>query len=263
MTTQARVQAWAALRAVLENNLTFYSIKEVAGLGGLDLTEMAHLEQTAGGGASKGQLMTGIDRAFRELSDEARQSFLTIVTEEVLRRRPDVEPQLNQYLSRLGWTLVDGAIIPIELFDPRELAELPDEPRHDLIKAAQRFRDGDLSGAISAACGAVDKATAQIYATENLGDPGEASFQERCRKALTARGITPTLEHQLSQLGWSAADITPFKKNFEGALNQGTYVMQSLRSKMGDVHGTKPILKPLVFDCLKWAELVVRTLNDP
>jgi S1-C subfamily serine protease len=30
---------------------------------------------------------------------------------------------------------------------------------------------------------------------------------------------------------------------------------------MGDVHGTKPILKPLVFNCLKWAELMLRPLK--
>lgn len=41
-------------------------------------------------------------------------------------------------------------------------------------------------------------------------------------------------------------------------ISQGAYVMQSLRSRMGDVHGTKPILKPLVFDFLKWAELMLR-----
>ena len=58
-----------------------------------------------------------------------------------------------------------------------------------------------------------------------------------------------------------ASDVTPFRKNFEGALNQGAYVMQTLRSKMGDVHGTKPILKPLVFDSLKWVELMVRALT--
>ena len=71
------------------------------------------------------------------------------------------------------------------------------------------------------------------------------------------------LDQQLAQLGWDVADITPVRKNFEGALNQGAYVMQSLRSKIGDVHGTKPILKPLVFDCMKWAELVVRALGKP
>jgi len=37
--------------------------------------------------------------------------------------------------------------------------------------------------------------------------------------------------------------------------------MQALRSRMGDVHGTKPILKPLVCDSIKWAELIVRILR--
>jgi hypothetical protein len=37
--------------------------------------------------------------------------------------------------------------------------------------------------------------------------------------------------------------------------------MQTLRAQMGDVHGSKPILKPLVFDVVKWAELFVRTLT--
>ncbi|WP_247538594.1 hypothetical protein [Ralstonia pseudosolanacearum] len=69
------------------------------------------------------------------------------------------------------------------------------------------------------------------------------------------------LEGPLRNLGWDDAALKLFLKNFEGALNQGAFVMQSLRAKMGDVHGTKPILKPLVFDVLKWAELFVRTLT--
>lgn len=265
ITAQAFHHAWAALRVALENHFSFYVIKELAGLGGLDLTEIADLEQKSGGGASKGQLMTRIDRVFGEFNDAAKQRFLSIVTEEVLRRQPDRAEQLDQYLSRLGWALSEGAIIPLQFFDPHTLAELPPEPRQELAKAARRFRDGDLSGAISAACGAVDNVTASIYIAKNLGSPDTASFQERCRRALTARSITPVLEQQLSQIGWKAPDIALFRKNFEGALNQGAYVMQALRSKMGDVHGTKPILKPLVFDCMKWSELLVRTLveQDP
>ena len=259
----ALAQAWAALRATLENHFSFYIIKEIVGLAGLDLTELAHLEQKSGDGASKGQLMTGIDRAFRDLNNEARQRFVAIVAEEVLRRRQDIEELLNQHLSRLGWVLAEGAIIPLQPFDPQELAEIPPEPRRDLVKAAQRFRDGDLSGCISAACGAVDTVTSRIYAEANLGDPGAASFQERCKKALAARGVIPVLEQQLTQLGWDVSDVKPFKKNFEGALAQGAYVIQTLRSKMGDVHGTKPIIRPLVFDCMKWSEVIVRALTEP
>ena len=63
-------------------------------------------------------------------------------------------------------------------------------------------------------------------------------------------------------MGWEKAEIVPFHKNLEGALNQGAYVMQTLRSHMGDVHGSKPILRSLVFDCLRWAELLVGALVD-
>lgn len=147
-----------------------------------------------------------------------------------------------------------------EVLDPDDLPELPDASHQDLRKAAQRFRDGDLTGALSAACGAVDAATSQVYEEHHLGDPGKASFQERCKRAMTARGVVPELEEQLGALGWSHADITPFKKSFEGALNQGAYVMQTLRSQMGDVHGSKPILRSLVFDSVKWAQLIVGSL---
>lgn len=70
------------------------------------------------------------------------------------------------------------------------------------------------------------------------------------------------LDRQLTALGWTQTEVSPFRKNLEGALNQGAYVMQTLRSHMGDVHGTKPILRSLVFDCLRWAELIVGSLVE-
>ena len=259
MSTTAR--AWSAIRTVLQAEFSFYDIKEIVGLAGVDLTLLAHLEQKAGGGASKGQLMTGIDKVLSRLSEAERTGVMAIVAEEVLRRRPSAREKLDEYLVRLGWTLVEQTLVPIELFEPTGLADMDAEAGPDLVKAAQRYRDGDLSGAISAACGAIDSVTSKVYAEAGLGDPGKASFQERCKKALDARGIAADLERQLSDLGWGREDVGPFKKNFEGALNQGAYVIQTLRSRMGDVHGTKPILRPLVFDCLKWAELMIRTLK--
>lgn len=255
------LQAWPAIRACLQES-KFYDIKEIAGLAGLDLTAVAHLEQKPEKGATKGQLMTAIDGAFGRMTPHDQSRFLIILGEEILRRNPNAEQQLTENLSRLGWVFSDGALLPIEVFDPENLAELPEEARRDLLKAAQRFRDGDLSGAISAACGAVDSATSLVYQQAQLGDPSSASFQERCKRASSAKGVGPALEEQLRALGWPDAEVVPFKKNFEGALTQGAYVMQTLRSKMGDVHGTKPIIKPLVFDSMRWAELLVRSLSE-
>jgi hypothetical protein len=255
------LRAWPAVRACLQE-FSFYDMKEVAGLAGFDVTAAAHLVQKAQGGATKGQLMSTVDEQVAQMEPGARRRFLTVLIEEVLRRRPDAKEKLSDYLSRLGWSFVNQTLVPLEVFDVDILTDTPDESHHDLLKAAQRLRDGDLGGAISAACGAVDAATSKVYKELGLGDPTKASFQERCKKAAVAKGVLTELDRQLDALGWDQADVTPFRKNLEGALNQGAYVMQALRSRMGDVHGTKPILRSLVFDCLRWAELLVGSLVE-
>ena len=255
-------KAWNALRVALQNNFSFYDIKEIVGLAGFDLASISHLEQKECGGASKGQLMTGIDSGLYAHDQEFFRRFVGHVSEEVLTRKPDLRESLENNLSRLGYSLIGNTVIPIELLDTSTLTDLPHESQQDLAKAAKRLRDGDLSGAISSACGALDAATSAIYSSAGLGDPTKASFQERCKRSLEVRGVIPEMEQQLHELGWNQQEIKPFRKNFEGAMNQGAYVIQTLRSNMGDVHGTKPILKPLVFDCLKWAELMLRALKE-
>ncbi len=256
------IKAWGAIRASLEKS-NFNDIKTIVGLGGINLGALAHLVQKSGSeGATKGQLMTAIDGEFAKIVDQEKSHFLGILGEEILRRRPDMEQDLSHDLARLGWEFSVKVLLPIDVFDPKDLVELSEDARQDLLNAAKRFRDGDLSGAISSACAAVDSVISAVYQEHGLGHPNEASFQERCKKAALAKGVVPVLEEQLKELGWLDKDIKLFKNNFEGALNQGAFVMQTLRSKMGDVHGTKPVLKPLVFDSIKWAGLLVRSLSD-
>lgn len=120
-------QAWNALRATLQNNFTFYDIKEIVGLAGFDLTSISHLQQRAGGGASKGQLMTGVDRGLRDLDAESFPRFIAVVAEEVLNRRPDSRESLEENLARLGYALSANTVIPIEIFDTSILPDLPSE----------------------------------------------------------------------------------------------------------------------------------------
>jgi hypothetical protein len=79
------------------------------------------------------------------MAPEEQSKFLSIVGEEILRRKPETEQQLSENLSRHGWTFSEGALVQIEVFDPADLSELPEEARKDLLKAAQRLRDGDLT----------------------------------------------------------------------------------------------------------------------
>lgn len=252
---------WGAVSAILRSSFTFYDIKDIVGLAGFDTGKIAHLVQKSGGTVSKGQLLTAIDQGLSDFTDSEKRHFLNIAVEEVLERKPHVESQLKKYLSRLGWHVIDGVVLAIEILDRRDLEELDTVARNDLVKSAERFRDGDLSGSLSAACGAVDSVTAKIYETNQLGDPGKASFQERCKVSLNAVGVFTAITDELKDLEWKETNVGLFSKNFEGALNQATYVMQSLRANMSDVHGTKPVLKPLVFDSIKWAQIIIRLLS--
>ena len=252
--------AWSAASAILRN-FSFYDIKEIVGLAGFDSSRISHLVQRSGSSTSKGQLITEIEQGLSEFTDEEKRHFVNIVIEEMLDRNSNIEEQLEKYLSRLGWQIIDGLVLPIEILDRNDLNELAEESKADLLKAAKRFRDGDLSGAVSAACGAVDSVTQKIYQSNNLGDFGKTSFQERCKVALHSVGIFSAINSELRDINWKDAGVVPFSKNFEKALNHASYIMQSLRANMSDVHGTKQVLRPLVFDSIKWAQIIIRLLS--
>jgi hypothetical protein len=254
--------AWGAVRAVLKNTFPFYEIKDIVGLAGFDSTKISHLVQRPGGNVSKGQLITVIEQHLSDFTDNEKHHFLNLVVKEILERDSKIEGRLEKYLSRLGWQIIDASVIPISILDRGELEGLDEVCAKDLIKAAKRFRDGDLSGALSAACGAVDSMTSEIYQNKQLGDAGKASFQERCKVSLNNIGVFTAVENDLKDIKWKDSGIVPFNKNFKGALSQAAYVMQSLRGNMSDVHGTKPVLKPLVFDSIKWAQIIIRLLSE-
>lgn len=107
----------------------------------------------------------------------------------------------------------------------------------------------------------MDSVTNAVYDEYGLGPPSKDGFQARCAKALTAKEAISRIPADLRVMGWDAGEADRLSKNLQGALNQGAYVMQALRSGMSDVHGSKHVLNPLVYDSLKWAALIVRMLR--
>ena len=76
MHEQAKLnQAWGAIRVTVRNVFSFYEIKEIAGLAGLDVTRLASLVQKAEGGSSKGELLTALDGEVDKLDDEQKIVF--------------------------------------------------------------------------------------------------------------------------------------------------------------------------------------------
>jgi len=233
------LNAYTALRVLLRKALSFEHIKEIIALAGIPIYALSKLRQEQG--ASKSQLMNAVDPYFERLDTQSKGHFLRIAAERLLEDRPDLSDKLDSYLRPLGWQLADTAIIPLNIVDLTDFDWVPSGAHPDLLKAAERLRDGDESGAIGAACGAVDTVTEEVYRQHDLGDPGNASFQERVSKSLDSLASLPHVSQALVDLGWDESASLKLGKNLKGALNQAAYVVQELRPNMGDVHGTKSL----------------------
>lgn len=251
---------WGPIRSSLTANFSFGTIKEIIGYADIDMSQLSHLEQKSQGGASKSQLLSAIDTQVGSMDSTRSGIVASIVCEEMLRRKSDLINELERVLSRIGWKFSGTDLLPIEIFDISELKEIPDIAQEDIQKAASRLRDGDLSGSLSASCGALDTVTISIYQEFGLGDPNKASFQERIKKSINTVGTKEGLRSELLDIGWDESDINPLSSNLDGSLNQAAFVMQKLRSNMGDVHGTKPVVSALVYDSIKWSLLLLRVL---
>lgn len=251
---------WGPIRSSLTNHFSFGVIKEIIGYTSIDMSLLAHLEKKQKDGASKSQLLSAIDSQIGLMDAEEAGSVASISCEEMLIRKPELENELERVLSRVGWKFSGSTLLPIEIFDISELREIPEKAHEDILKAASRLRDGDLSGSLSASCGALDSVTSSIYQEFGLGDPNSASFQERISRSIEAVGAKESLISELKEINWTESDFKPLEKNLSGSLNQAAFVMQKLRSNMGDVHGTKPVVNALVYDSIKWSLLILRIL---
>jgi hypothetical protein len=198
---------------------------------------------------------------YSELSPEHQQRFILNVSRELIKMNKGYEERINEALQSIGWALVDERLIQIDALHPSDLLNIPEVTIKDLAKAAERLPN-DPSGAISAACGAIDSLCEKIYKDHNLGNPGEASFQEKVKKSLKAVKALENLHAELMLIGWGEEDARKFCHNLNGAISQAAYVMQSLRSNMGDVHGSKPYSAILAFDSIKWAMIISSLLRE-
>lgn len=85
---------WGVIRSVLQENISFGTIKAMLGLAGVDIITRPHYNAY--------DLLNDIDSQFRAMKPPEQDRFLRIITEEILRRRPDLEISLCYYLERLG-----------------------------------------------------------------------------------------------------------------------------------------------------------------
>lgn len=202
-----------------------------------------------------------INQEYLNLPTKDREQFILNVVRSLVKVNNGFKERLNDYLKNIGWLFVEDKLIKIDILNPEDLEFIPSFSKNDIAKAGERIQT-DLSGSITSSCGAIDSACSEIYKKYNLGDIGSASFQEKIKKSLVAINFFERLKTDLQNIGWNSDDAEIFCKNFEGSVNQISYVMQSLRSNMGDTHGSKPVINTLVFDTIKWTIIILSILKE-
>jgi hypothetical protein len=116
--------------------------------------------------------------------------------------------------------------------------------------------DGDETGAITSACGAVDTLMQQLYVKHRLGDPAKVAFAAKVNTAAKHLHIFEDAKDELTSLGMKGSDADTVVTEMRNAMNHAVQMLQVLRKAMGDVHGSKPALRRTAYDAIKWSSAI-------
>jgi len=208
-------------------------------------------------------LMESLDTQFRGFSEDEKLRTVRVLAQRLMREdRPEIRDSVTVLLRDHGFQYVNNTFVPVDFFDQREARYLPPSALSEISTALGRLVDGDLDGALTSACGAVDTTATSVYQTKSLGDPAkEDSFRKKAMNAIAASGKLAELESELVSLGWDEKDAHMLRESYTSALNQAAHVMQMLRPRMGDVHGAKPAIESVVYDVLKLASVLTSLMK--
>ena len=248
LTPEELNRLYGALSSEL-NNLSIPKIINTAGAAGIDVTRVSSK-------VSRAHVMPDIHRLFGEKTEDEKLRTLTILAERLIGENLPLPEDVQKTLGKHGYQFIDGAFVPIGILDEREKIFLPTNSASEIARATSRLIEGDESGAITAACGAVDLATQEIYKSLNLGDPGNVAFQAKVNTALQKLKVFETMKSDFMGVGIPESDASAISDHIKQATNQAAQALQILRRTMGDVHGSKPTLQKTAYDSIKWASAI-------
>ena len=110
--------------------------------------------------------LTGVEQAFYRLEPDSRLTALRILADHFSN-----SDRVRNLFAQHGYEYVDGTFVPVALLDQREALYLPPSSATELAKAMKRLVDGDETGAITAACGAVDGLMQELYEAHDYAAP--------------------------------------------------------------------------------------------
>jgi hypothetical protein len=251
--------AWPVLRQIIIDNQSFNNIKSLCGSAGMQVQKLSHLQQKSGFASStKGQLMDGVDKLFNELSTKEQENVIRNLLHDLWHGSNDVKDPLANALERVGWGITEGEPHPLELQVNLEMAQLPKHEQKLISKSLNRYRQGDLDGAITSICSVVDSITEQIYTQQSMSDHKKDSYQQRVNRSFKHR--ESEINQILNDENFPAQEVTQIWDNLKGAINRAAYVLGAFRRNVSDVHGASNSSPQLVQQALDAAVFIIRNL---
>ena len=251
--------------AMPEPPSTILSDEEIGRLFGVLLAELRTLSLTSARAAVAAAGITGVNApaqywdpflagvegVFHKFGPEGRLAALRILAD-----RFSASEKVCNLFAQHGYEYLDGTFVPTGMLDQREARFLPPSSASELAKAMKRLTDGDETGAITAACGAVDSLMQQLYSVNGLGDPGKVAFAAKVNTATKKLLIFENMQDQFVSLGIDPTHAQTIVTEMRNATNHAAQMLQTLRKTMGDVHGSKPALRRTSYESIKWASAI-------
>lgn len=245
---------YGALRSEL-NNLSLQKARNIAAAAGIFV---ANINDPY----SRAEVMSAIDNAFDALYEDAQEIALRIIAEKLVESNAKLSEKIQTLIGKHGYQFIDGNFVPVKMLDARESKFIPSSSAAEIARATSRLISGDYTGAITAACGAIDLLMQDIYKKNNWGDPGRVSFQAKVNTSLKKLAIYEKIEKEYIDLGISKKDSSEIVSCIKNATNQAVNALQILRRAMGDTHGAKPALRKTAYDSIKWASAICGLLEN-
>lgn len=251
---------YGALRSEL-NKLSVQDIRNTVAAAGIDVTRITAKAEARSGLGSRAEVMPAVDKLFGEMSPSTQEVTLKILAERLTGNNTEMDRSVQELLGRHGYQYIAGSFVQVELLDTREARFLPASASAALARATARLVDGDYSGAITSACGAVDLVTQQIYEKYGLGDAGKVAFQTKVNTALKQLRVFEDMELEFNDLGMKKLDVSSVVNDLRAATNHAAQALQVLRRAMGDTHGSKPALRNTAYDAIKLSSAICGLLE--
>ncbi len=255
LSQENRTQLFGALRSEL-NKLSVQEIRNTVAAAGFDVSQITAKAEARSGLGSRAEVMPAVDRLFGRMSESAQETALCILAERLIGRNPELDASTQDILGRHGFQFVAGNFVPVHELDAREAKFIPPSAATEIGRAMSRLIEGDHSGAITSACGAVDLVTQAIYENHGLANPGSASFQTKVNTALKQLRVFEDMKQEFIDIGMKPDDAAALVIEMKETCNHASQALQVLRRAMGDTHGSKPALRQTAYDAVKWSSAI-------